>query len=145
MSFPVRLFQRVAGKIVDAVENQDAPVLKRKRGEEAVDLPRALGAQRRLGFLAMVIGEMRGDLAQRLVGGEIGGHRVDDRMADAQETSTDVVWHESGEWTDIRYATTDDGMIMGMRHRTLPIWGVQFHPEAYLTQHGLQMIKNWMK
>jgi anthranilate synthase component 2 len=30
-------------------------------------------------------------------------------------------------------------------HQQYDVRGVQFHPEAYLTQHGLQMIKNWMK
>lgn len=34
--------------------------------------------------------------------------------------------------------------LMAMRHRTLPLWGVQFHPEAALTQHGLRLIKNWI-
>ncbi len=34
--------------------------------------------------------------------------------------------------------------VMAMRHRTLPLWGVQFHPEAELTQHGLRLIKNWI-
>lgn len=34
--------------------------------------------------------------------------------------------------------------LMALRHRTLPLWGVQFHPEAALTQHGLRLIKNWI-
>ncbi|WP_460908515.1 anthranilate synthase component II [Spirosoma areae] len=41
-------------------------------------------------------------------------------------------------------AATDMQEIMAMRHQTLPVWGVQFHPEAALTQHGLQLIKNWI-
>jgi anthranilate synthase component 2 len=42
-------------------------------------------------------------------------------------------------------ATTNDGVIMGIRHREFPIDGVQFHPESILTPHGIQIIKNWME
>ncbi len=41
-------------------------------------------------------------------------------------------------------AWTDDGEIMGVRHRTLPIQGVQFHPESILTEHGHAMLKNFL-
>jgi len=42
-------------------------------------------------------------------------------------------------------AWTDDGEIMGVRHKTLPIEGVQFHPESILTQHGHQMLDNFLR
>ena len=42
-------------------------------------------------------------------------------------------------------ARTDDGVIMGVKHRHLPIEGVQFHPESILTTHGGQIIRNWLK
>ncbi len=42
-------------------------------------------------------------------------------------------------------AETDDGVIMGLRHRTLPIEGIQFHPESVLTTEGPKMIANWLK
>ncbi|MCL6263128.1 aminodeoxychorismate/anthranilate synthase component II [Craterilacuibacter sp. RT1T] len=42
-------------------------------------------------------------------------------------------------------AWTADGEIMGVRHKTLPIEGVQFHPEAILTQHGHRMLDNFLK
>jgi len=41
-------------------------------------------------------------------------------------------------------AVTDAGELMAMRHRSLPIWGVQFHPEAALTKYGFQLLKNWI-
>lgn len=42
-------------------------------------------------------------------------------------------------------AWTDDGEIMGVRHKTLPIEGVQFHPEGLLTEHGHDMLNNFLK
>jgi anthranilate synthase/aminodeoxychorismate synthase-like glutamine amidotransferase len=41
-------------------------------------------------------------------------------------------------------ATTDDGMIMGMRHREVDVEGVQFHPESILTNHGHKMLANFL-
>ena len=42
-------------------------------------------------------------------------------------------------------AWTDDGEIMGVRHKTLPVEGVQFHPESILTEHGHAMLKNFLR
>ena len=39
---------------------------------------------------------------------------------------------------------TDSGVVMSMRHTSLPIEGVQFHPESVLTEHGHQMLANWL-
>ena len=39
---------------------------------------------------------------------------------------------------------TDDGVIMGIRHSTFPIEGIQFHPESILTVEGKSIIKNWL-
>jgi anthranilate synthase component 2 len=42
-------------------------------------------------------------------------------------------------------AWTDDEEIMGVRHKTLPIEGVQFHPESVLTEHGHDLLNNFLK
>ncbi|HVW44522.1 MAG TPA: aminodeoxychorismate/anthranilate synthase component II [Amycolatopsis sp.] len=41
-------------------------------------------------------------------------------------------------------ARTESGVVMGMRHRELPVEGVQFHPESVLTERGHRMLANWM-
>lgn len=41
-------------------------------------------------------------------------------------------------------ARTEDGVIMGFRHRTLPIHGLQFHPESIATEHGHAMLSNFL-
>lgn len=44
-------------------------------------------------------------------------------------------------------ATTDTatGVVMGLQHRTLPLYGVQFHPESILTEHGYRLLANWLR
>ena len=47
---------------------------------------------------------------------------------------------------DLKITAQDDkGYVLAEAHQQYDVRGVQFHPEAYLTQHGLQMIKNWLK
>lgn len=40
---------------------------------------------------------------------------------------------------------TDDNLIMGIQHKTLPFHGVQFHPESIVTQHGHDLLKNFLE
>jgi para-aminobenzoate synthetase component 2 len=53
---------------------------------------------------------------------------------------------EQDSVTDVLEITgaTESGVIMSMRHKSLPIEGVQFHPESVLTEHGHQMLANWL-
>jgi para-aminobenzoate synthetase component 2 len=41
--------------------------------------------------------------------------------------------------------TSQGGVIMGLQHKSLPIYGVQFHPESVLTESGYQMLGNWLE
>jgi anthranilate synthase component 2 len=41
-------------------------------------------------------------------------------------------------------AWTDDNLIMGLRHRTHPVQGVQFHPESLMTDHGKTLLQNFL-
>jgi anthranilate synthase component II len=44
-----------------------------------------------------------------------------------------------------RLAWTAEGEIMALRHRNLPLYGIQFHPESILTEFGLEILQNWVR
>jgi len=43
-----------------------------------------------------------------------------------------------------KIAWTSDGAVMAIRHATRPLWGVQFHPESILTEHGIAILQNFL-
>ena len=42
-------------------------------------------------------------------------------------------------------AKTDNGLIMALEHNKYPVFGVQFHPESIVTEHGMDMVKNFLE
>ena len=55
-----------------------------------------------------------------------------------------LVVEDEGLPDELEVTARSHGLIMGMRHRTLPLEGVQFHPESVLTQDGYWMVANWL-
>lgn len=51
---------------------------------------------------------------------------------------------EGGESPLVVDAVSEDGEIMAFHHRNLPVFGVQFHPEAILTEHGYDLLRNFL-
>jgi para-aminobenzoate synthetase component 2 len=56
-----------------------------------------------------------------------------------------LVVQEEGLPDELEVTARSHGLIMGMRHRTLPLEGVQFHPESVLTQDGYRILANWLE
>jgi para-aminobenzoate synthetase len=95
-----------------------------------------------------------------LLGGVVGHapRPMHGRVSPVHHTGTDVfaglpspfmaVRYHSLAATDVReelevVAWTDDGVVMGVRHRERPLWGVQFHPESICTDYGREMLANF--
>jgi len=84
------------------------------------------------------------------------------KTSEITHTGSDVFTNLPSPFTVIRYhslaieretlpdclaitAETADGEIMGVRHKTLPVYGVQFHPESILSEHGHALLQNFLK
>jgi anthranilate synthase component 2 len=128
----------------------------------------SIEAARRLGTACPVlgiclghqaIGEAFGGTITRAPGGPVHGKRGRIRVADP---TCPLFEGLPGEMTVGRYhslvvdqdtlpealavtARTPDGLIMGLRHKTLPVYGVQFHPESLLTAEGMRLMENFLK
>jgi para-aminobenzoate synthetase component 2 len=55
-----------------------------------------------------------------------------------------LVVESEGLPDELEVTATSNGLVMGLRHRTLPLEGVQFHPESVLTQDGYRILANWL-
>ena len=106
-------------------------------------------------------------LGHQAIGQAFGGHVI--RAPEPVHGKTSAIRHEGSDvfaglpdpFTATRYhslivqratlpavliptAQTEDGIIMGLRHASLPVYGVQFHPESIATSHGHEILKNFL-
>jgi anthranilate synthase component 2 len=107
-------------------------------------------------------------LGHQAIGAAYGGDIVRARQimhgktVTLSHTGTDIFTGLPSPYTVIRYnsltiapdtlpdclevtARAEDGDIMGVRHKTLPVFGVQFHPESVLSEHGHALMRNFLK
>ena len=143
-------------------------------GAEGVLLSPGPGTPERAGIMMDVIGEYAGKLpmfgvclGHQAIGAAFGGTVT--RAPELLHGKTSTVQHKGDgvlaglpdPFTATRYHSlavlpetlpeeievtgwTESGVVMAMRHRTLPIEGVQFHPESVLTEGGHTMLANWL-
>jgi anthranilate synthase/aminodeoxychorismate synthase-like glutamine amidotransferase len=76
-------------------------------------------------------------------------HLKKDQIFDSLPENIDVVRYNSLILKNlpqelVNIAETSEAEVMAVRHITLPVWGLQFHPEAALTREGLILLKNWV-
>ncbi|QIP14311.1 aminodeoxychorismate/anthranilate synthase component II [Spirosoma aureum] len=162
-----------AGASCQVVRNNESMSRLTKRSVEGIVLSPGPGIPRQAGRLMEVIehyyqqlpmlgvclghqaiGEFFGATlapASRPMHGKVSRIRVqaDDQLFRNLPRQFDVTRYHSLLLRDlpdtlVNTAVTEDGEVMAMRHRSLPIWGVQFHPEAALTEFGVPILSNWI-
>ena len=86
--------------------------------------------------------------AERLTIKEIEGHTLLEQLPADSSVGRYHSWCVAEEpFPDVLEITAtalSDGAIMAFRHKTLPLFGVQFHPESYLSPHGASIVQNWL-
>jgi anthranilate synthase component 2/anthranilate synthase/phosphoribosyltransferase len=120
----------------------------------------AVAAEKKIPLLGVCLGH-------QAIGQAFGGdvirapHPVHGKTSEIHHRNTDIFAGLPNPFTATRYhslivaksslpdvleetAWTDDGIIMGMRHKTLSIFGVQFHPESIATSHGHDILENFL-
>jgi para-aminobenzoate synthetase len=163
----------VNGELPVVIRNDADPALVRQRGFDNVVISPGPGRPERghdFGICARVIAEAEVPLLGVCLGHQGVGHVFGARVVLAPEPvhgRTSRIRHDgSALFSDIpqgaqvvRYhsfmlapelpahleaiAWTDDGVIMAIRHRERPLWGVQFHPESIGTEHGTLLLQNF--
>ncbi len=156
------------------VRRNDEVTLDEVRGYDGVLLSPGPGTPEDAGICMDVVRECGGDLpifgvclGHQAIAASFGA--TVDRAPELLHGKTSLVFHQDtgvleglpSPFTATRYhslavipetvpgdlevtGTTDSGVIMSIRHRTLPIEGVQFHPESVLTEGGHAMLANWL-
>lgn len=148
--------ERLTGELVDGVVLSPGPGRPRRAGR----LMDVIGHyHRRTPMLGVCLGHQAlGEFfgaslvpAARPMHGKVSAIRVltDDGLLRNLPATFEVTRYHSLLLTQlpadlIGTAVTGSNEVMAMRHRTLPLWGVQFHPEAALTQNGLPLLMNWV-
>lgn len=148
--------ERLTGELVDGVVLSPGPGRPRQAGR-LMDIIEHY--HRRVPMLGVCLGHQAlGEFfgaslvsAARPMHGKVSAIRVltDDGLLRNLPATFEVTRYHSLLLTQlpadlIGTAVTDSNEVMAMCHRTLPLWGVQFHPEAALTQNGLPMLTNWI-
>lgn len=86
--------------------------------------------------------------AERLTIKEIEGHTLLEQLPADSSVGRYHSWCVAEEpfpnVLEITATALSDGAIMAFRHKTRPLFGVQFHPESYLSPHGASIVQNWL-
>jgi anthranilate synthase component 2 len=129
--------------------------------EAGISVPLILRFAGRIPILGVCLGH-------QAIGAAFGGRVVRAKVimhgktSEITHTGSDVFTNLPSPFTVIRYhslaieretlpdcleitAQTADGEIMGVRHKTLPVYGVQFHPESILSEHGHALLQNFLR